>query len=382
MIEIVDKSSCTGCGACKNACPVQAISMQLDEEGFLYPFVDLEKCIQCNRCDEVCHMIKAPAREAECMEVYAAYNKSKEMLHQVSSGGAFWSMAEEMIRRGGVVYGVVMDGALQVYHDRATTLEECERFKRSKYLESHTGNIYSLVKKDILEGREILFSGTGCQIAGLKSFLGEQNVDKLITCDIVCHGVPSRNAFEGYISEIEKQFDSKVIAINYRDKNNGWKRNHICISFENGKMINEFSAINPLHGAYTQGLFYRPSCASCRYACLPRIADITLADYWKYDGDLKKSNEDMGISLVVCNNEKGKLFFKQSAEGRMYIDKSNLEMAQKSCRHLHLSPVEHKKRQQFFKLLKKKGFHKAVAICNHVPLRIKIKHFIKKVLKK
>lgn len=374
MIEITDKSRCTGCGGCKNVCPTQAITMKLDEEGFLYPYIDPEKCIHCNRCDAVCHMTKKLDRGEKPYEVYAACGKDAKGLEEVSSGGVFWALAEEMIDRGGIVYGVVMDSQCRVYHARAVTLEECGRFRRSKYLESNTGDCFTQVKKDLSDGKEVLFSGVGCQVAGLRSFLENADTKRLITCEVVCHGVPSRKAFEGYLKEIEKEKNSKVVSINYRDKSQGWSRNQICIKFEDGQVICEQSSRNLLHGNYIKGYFSRPSCKTCGYASIPRAADITCADYWRYTGELTKSNADKGISLVLCNNDKGDVFFRQAAEKRLLFEKSSLEKAVASCRHLAHTPQESPKRALFFKLLNKKGYKKAITTCSKLSLKARMRY--------
>lgn len=376
MIQITDKSLCTGCGGCANVCPVDAIKMQLDEEGFLYPYIDEQKCIHCNQCDAVCHMRQGRERNATDSRVYAACCVEQKILDTVSSGGVFWVLAEEMIQRGGIVYGVVMDEEHKVYHARATTIEECKKFRRSKYLESNTNDCFKLVKKDLQAGKEVLFSGVGCQVAGLCAFLQNVRQDKLVTCEVVCHGVPSRKAFESYIFELEKEKNSKVININYRDKSRGWKPNHIYIKFENGEELCEHSGENLLHGNYLKGFFSRPSCGGCRYALFPRVADITCADYWRYDGKLLEENSNRGISLVLCNNEKADRFFHQAAKGRLRVEESTLEKAAVSCRHLTRSPRNSEQRELFFKLLEKDGYKKAIRKCTKLPWKRRLKYKI------
>lgn len=377
MIEIKDKSLCTGCGGCANVCPVDAITMQLDEEGFLYPYIDMEKCIHCNQCDAVCHMNVGVERSDTDSKVYAACSGNLSVLDTVSSGGVFSVLAEEMLRRGGSVYGVVMDEKHQVYHAKATTLEECMKFRKSKYLESSTNDCFTQVKADLQMDRWVLFSGVGCQVAGLLSFLRNVNRDKLVTCEVVCHGVPSRKVFESYISELEKEKGSKVVRVNYRDKSKGWKPNYISFLFENGEVFCEHSGKNLLHGTYLKGFFSRPSCGGCRYASVPRVADITCADYWRYDGKLLEGNANKGISLVLCNNEKGNEFFRHAAEGNLLVEESTMEKAAASCRHLTHSPKTAAERERFFMLLDKRGYKEAVRLCTQPPLKVRVKYKLK-----
>lgn len=359
MIEIKDKKKCSGCGVCANICPTNAIKMKYDEEGFLYPAVDEKKCIHCSKCDKACHMLCGVQTRSEYKpELYAAALKNKNDLQEVSSGGVFWALVQYMLEEEGVVYGVEQTDIFDVHHARGTTLEECRAFRRSKYIESNTGFCFQEVKKDLEEGKNVLFSGTGCQIAGLHTFLGKKYAG-LITCEIVCHGVPSKKAFELYINEIQNEHKSKVKEICFRDKSKGWSNNQIFIRFLNGDVIKERSSKHLFHRGYLQGLFYRPSCAECPYAKISRIADITLADYWKYEGSLKEKNHDKGISLVVCSTEKGMDILKKSNK-YLDLDKTTLEAALKSCRHLAHHPSIHKNRKKFFKALEQVGYKEAV----------------------
>ncbi len=251
---------------------------------------------------------------------------------EMSSGGAAWAMTQEMIQRGGVVYGAVQSGIFDTRHVRAERLEEAQLFRRSKYQESNMGTIYLQVKQDLDYDRNVLFTGTGCQIAGLYTFLGKRPAG-LITCDMVCHSIPSLRMFKEYIRTLEKERRGKVVRIVYRDKSLGWKKNQIAIYFEDGKVIKELSGSHAYHSSYLAGFISRPSCKGCRYQMLPRISDITLADFWQYQGKLYAENAEHGISLVVCSTEAGKVFF-TSTVSLLDTDQVPLEMAVKSCPHL------------------------------------------------
>lgn len=359
MINIDDKALCTGCGACMASCPVDAIILTEDREGFRYPVIDEAKCIKCGKCDSVCGMYKENSRgEGNSNEIfYAGYLKNTEDLSEVSSGGAFWALVNVVISRGGVVYGAASHGIEDIVHERAETISEAEKFRRSKYFQSYAVNSYAQVKNDLISGREVLFSGTACQVDALYNFLGKE-YSNLYTCEVVCHGVPSMTVFRSYRSELEEKYNSKMNELVFRDKTFGWRNNHYKIRFENGEVIKEPSVKNLFHAGYLQGIFYRPSCGQCKYAQLPRVSDITLADYWRYEGELIKGN-NMGISLIVCSSEKGRGLLENARE-YMHLEVSDREKALKSCRHLNNHPSGNPNRYAFFEDFYNDGYVKTI----------------------
>lgn len=357
MIKIENKALCTGCGACKAACPTDAITLIEDKEGFRYPVIDELKCIMCGKCESVCSMYKHAEQESVHEGYYAGYLKNTEELSKVSSGGAFWALAQTVLSLEGVVYGAVQRGIEDIRHERADTVEDAEKFRRSKYFQSDVSNCYNQVKDDLNKDKIVLFSGTACQVAALYNYLGKK-YDNLYTCDVVCHGVPSMKVFRSYRTELENSQNTQMKELVFRDKSYGWRKNHYKITFENGKVIKEPSVKNLFHAGYLQGIFYRPSCGHCRYAKMPRVSDITLADYWKYEGDLLKNN-DMGISLIVCSTEHGEHLL-DKARKYMYIENSDREAALLSCRHLNNAPKENPNRQAFFDEFNNKGYKETI----------------------
>lgn len=307
MIQIKDKSKCSACKACFNICPQGAITFLYDDDGFDYPFIDVNKCSNCNLCNIVCPFIDDLHGIINCLEnkpsYYAAQLKEKELLKTVSSGGAFQALGMAIISINGVVYGAVQHGVDQIKHERCTTPEELAMTRRSKYLQSDIDNSYKWVKKDLIDGKTVLFSGTGCQVAGLNCFLQKKDFDNLYTCEVVCHGVPSKRIWELYRSEKEEREGRQIIDIVFRDKSKGWSKNQYRITYNDGFVEYERSVSQLFHAGYLQGLFYRPSCGTCPFSSIPRVADITLADFWKYKGKLNK--RDMGVSLVAVNTQKG-----------------------------------------------------------------------------
>jgi len=355
LLKIIDKKLCTACGACVSICPEDAITLVLDSEGFRYPKVDINFCVNCGRCERVCHMrYQQIATHSFGIAVFAACLKDKDSLVEVSSGGAAWALTQEMIHQGGVVYGAVQSSVFDTRHFRAERLEEAQLFRRSKYQESDMGIIYRKVKTDLDSGRNVLFTGTGCQIGGLYAFLGKRPAG-LITCDMVCHSIPSLRMFKEYIHTFEKEKQGKVARIVYRDKSLGWKKNQIAIYFEDGRVLRELSGSQAYHSCYLAGLISRPSCNECRYQILSRISDITLADFWQYQGVLYPEKAEYGISLVVCSSEEGKLFF-NSTQLLLDTEQVSIKMAVNSSKHLTKPAPVHPMRNQFFMVSRIVGF--------------------------
>ena len=361
MIKISDKRNCTGCGACINVCPKQIISFTEDKEGFIYPHIEADKCINCHLCENSCPMLKD--RAALCLDVegfplfYAGQLINKEDLLQVSSGGAFWAFSQSVIEKGGVVYGAIQEKVDDIFHFRADNIEDIKRIRRSKYFQSDTKLTMRKVKDDLAKGLFVLYSGTGCQIAGLKAYLGKE-YDNLVTCDVVCHGVPSRKVWKKYREEKEQHEGKKIQSLVFRDKSAGWSNNQYKITYEDGSVEKESSPKQLFHAGYLKGVFYRPSCGSCKWASLPRVSDVTLADYWKYQGDFRKPGEDFGVSLITINSAKGATLLQESSK---YIkkEKTSRELAIKSCRHLDNHPKENPDRADFFNLFFEKGYYAA-----------------------
>ena len=361
MIEIADKKNCTVCGACINACPLHIIKFEEDEEGFIYPHIDSDKCINCHLCEKSCPMLKK--RVSLCTNIdgfpqfFAGQLIKKEDLFTVSSGGAFWAFSQTIIEKGGVVYGAVQENVDEIYHFRAKDKDVIERIRRSKYFQSDTRLTMSQVKDDLKKGLFVLYSGTGCQIAGLKAFLGK-DYSNLITCDVVCHGVPSRKVWKKYREEKEKREGKKIDDLVFRDKSAGWSHNQYKITYEDGVVEKEASTKQMFHAGYLKGIFYRPSCGSCRWASLPRVSDITLADYWKYKGKFHQPGKDLGVSLITVNSENGLAFLGDSSR-YLNVEETSSELALVSCKHLNEHPSENPNRQKFFDLFQRKGYKKA-----------------------
>lgn len=360
QIHLASFEQCTGCSACSSVCPTNSITMREDKEGFMQPHIDIDTCIKCHKCEKMCPIIR-PIRVEENRQtkVFAGQLRNKVDLLDVSSGGAFWALAQTIIDQGGVVYGAALMGGIYVKHIRVDNIEAAKALRRSKYLPSNIDGIYKIVAKDLKEDRLVLFSGVGCQIAGLKSFL-HKDYDNLITCDVVCHGIPSMKVWNAYREEKERKEGRKLSDLIFRNKSKGWKLNHYKMTFDDGSVEYCPSVQHPFHKGYLHGLFSRRSCAKCPFATLERVSDITLADYWQYDGSL--FNPTNGVSLVCVHSAKGKSML-HAASKYMEYEPTALDKAIASCRHLTHTPLQHPNRDAFFASLDKCGYMMASTKC-------------------
>ena len=321
---ITCKTDCCGCGACAATC--RHITMTLDEEGFPYPVVN-DQCIHCGGCLDVCPMPTAiaktnarppqptvqdvPAADSPMSlpTVYAAWNQKPEIRKQSTSGGIFTLLAEQVINQGGLVFGVVFDEKFNVRHVAARSMEELGPMRGAKYIPSDTGNTFIQVKNFLAGGKPVLYTGTPCQIAGLKKFLGNDS-PLLLTCDLACHGVPSELVFRQYLDDLEQRYQSKVSRIAFRDKVTGWNSYSVHITFANG---DEYSVIvhhDPFMQLFLRDLCLRPVCHVCPFK-MPRRGDITLADYWGFATAHPGMDDNQGTSLILINSEKGRQAFAQ-----------------------------------------------------------------------
>lgn len=331
MIEITDKKNCCGCSACVQACPVKCISLIEDEEGFSYPHVNKEKCIECGLCEKICPFINQ-AEEKKPLKVLAAKNPDEEIRLKSSSGGIFSMLAECIIEEKGVVFGVCFDENWQPVFDYSEDFEGIAKFRGSKYVQASVGTAYYDARKFLKQGRKVLFSGTPCQIAGLNRFLKEK-YDNLYTVDVVCHGVPSPLVWRQYIKEITKMPDRRegdgkntvlsdskdipvIIGIDFRDKMLGWKkfsfvvRMKSAVGGQNSVLLSDMHRENLYMRAFLSDLILRPSCYHCQVKSGCSGADITLGDFWGIQEIMPDFDDDKGVNAVILNTVKGRDLYK------------------------------------------------------------------------
>jgi len=307
MIQITKKENCCGCHACQTACPLGCIAMVLDNEGFLYPLVNENICIDCGICENVCPIMGAP-RQGDSPLAFAAWNRDAAIRAQSSSGGCFSALMRQTFKQNGVVFGAGFDATMTLRHQSAQNEFEALKFRGSKYLQSVIGDAYHKAKIFLQQGRHVLFSGTPCQIAGLYAYLGKDD-SNLITCEVVCHGVPSPRVFAAYKAAMECRYEAKIKKIAFRRKDYGWKRYCVVLSFENATEYRRIFTDDPYMIGFLQNTYLRPSCHTCRFSRLPRVADISLADFWGVREHHPEWDDDKGTSLVLAQSKKGHEFF-------------------------------------------------------------------------
>ena len=342
-MEINPKMNCcTGCGACEKSCPVNAITMKANEKGFLYPKIDMEKCIRCKKCVAVCPVNETTVNE-ETKVAYAFKRKDDAKRMESQSGGAFSAFAEEILRQGGIVYGVALNEAGKAVYKRVDNEDELMSLKGSKYVQADLKDAYNCVKEDLKIGK-VLFSGTPCYVAGLNNYLKGENTDNLLTVDLICHGVPSPDVYESHLTHLSESCGKQITAFNFRDKyRTGWHGHMETYTDDEEIKVSENVYANIF---YTDACL-RESCYSCRYANTERVADITIGDFWGVEKVFPDMDDNKGLSLVLVNSGKGRRFF---AEFIQEADVKIRETKTKKClqRNLQIPTPRSKKTEDFW----------------------------------
>lgn len=357
MINIYkNKTECTGCTACYSICPVQAINMEQDVEGFYYPVINQELCINCHKCQRACPE-KSSRNDLEPISLYAVKSKDNAIRMGSSSGGSFTILAEWVEQHKGVIYGAAYDDQFQVKHCRAEKRNEWEKFRVSKYVQSDLGETFKQVKSDLIEERLVLFTGTPCQVNGLKSFLKEIDTSRLITCDIVCHGTPSPKIWKEYLNFIRRRYSDSIAKISFRDKlESGWHNSSLAVwGFQKGLLFSEKHSDNLYSQMYFRNFISRPSCYICGYCNLYRCSDITLGDYWGVEKYHPEFDDDKGTSLFMCNTKRGEKLWEETKIRVEYIRLLKEECLQPN---LQKSSTRPDNREEFWKMYQKYGIKK------------------------
>jgi len=302
-----DAEKCSACGACVNICPKDAISFKANEYGIEYPEINADKCIDCKLCKKVCSAI-AEVELQSPIKAFAATHKNKAVLLKSSSGGAFSALAEKVLENGGAVCGCVYDEGFTPVHVCSRKKGDYLRMRKSKYVRSSIGYAYREVRKELETGDCVLFTGTPCQVSGLKAFLGKE-YPNLITVDLICHGVPEPTMFKEFLGYLEKKYRTKIKEFDFRSKKYGWQRYTSEFTGENGKTINIGKNKELYMYAFSRGETIRPSCFTCRFATSKRAGDITIGDLWGHEKFAVSCDRKNGISLITVNNEKALRFF-------------------------------------------------------------------------
>lgn len=306
-INLINEDVCTGCSACYNSCPFDAILMVTNAEGFLYPKINIEKCINCGLCYQKCPAKDEINKSSEPIKVYAGQCNNKDLLMKSASGGIFAAVASYVLENEGIVFGCYQDDKFNVKHVSIKNKDELHKLQGSKYVQSDVNKTYNEAREYLLDGKIVLYSGTPCQIDGLNRYLGIR-YDNLLTIDLVCHGVGSNQYYKDYLEWYKRKKNIKIIDYKFRTK----KRNFMTCEGEltyikRGKLINKpiYYDIDIYYSQYMKGLIYRKSCYYCRYANRYRISDFTVGDYWGIECEHPEIKLVNGVSAILVNNEKG-----------------------------------------------------------------------------
>lgn len=348
MIKIINKQDCCGCTACASVCPVNAIEMKPDELGFLYPAVSASICIECNKCDKVCGFLSPDLRN-DIPVAYGVRHKKIREVEKSRSGAAFAALSDYFLKNGGVVYGAGYDAHFKVKHKRADDRDKRDDLRGSKYAQSDMTGVMSIIKQDLKEGNEVLFSGTPCQVYALKLFIPAVLQKKLFTIDIVCHGVSSPKVWDDYLLYLEKKEKKDILSVNFRDKSIfGWSGLHKeSFTFsDNVKRTYDYT--------YYSDLIVRPSCNECRFASVHRGSDLTLADFWGWKKLCPEfEDDDKGYSLLLVNTDKGDSLFRSVGDSIIHKQVDIMQCIQPNMQQPTAANSKH---EQFVSDYVTKGF--------------------------
>ena len=359
------KTECCGCKVCQDVCPTKCISFKEDEESFIYPYRDINRCIECNLCVSVCPFASDVKKNIPNNQKVGVH-KNIDTIYRSSSGGAFSAICEQLTLREYKVYGVKLDNNLKCVYDNSENNEiGWQKFRKSKYIQADTNHVYLDVMSDLQDERNVLFAGLPCQNAALLLFLGKKDIktNNLLVIDILCHGVVSQKLFDSYINELESDNKGKVTGFVFRNKapiDGKVNSRSVEVNYENGTTAIYGIANSAYLKGYHNRLFYRPSCYYCPFANVKRVSDITLADAWGIEKVYPEWNSLAGVSLILANTKKGVELLNELSDNNMCLRDVELSWAIAGNDTLRCPTHLHPKRKKFFVMWKKKGFSNAV----------------------
>ncbi len=382
MNKIKQKIKCCGCYACKDTCAQDAISFIEDNEGFNYPKINYEKCIDCGKCKKICPITNPVSGDSSLFECYASWNKDIETRMKSSSGGLFSLLANEIINEDGYVVAVELNNELKVQHFIFDDEKSLKKARKAKYVQSNTIGIYNEIEDLLKEQKKVLFSGTPCQVAGLKRYLKKQYLN-LFTVEIICHGVVSQKTFDYYLKSLQKRNQSIVVDYDFRNKDISWKNYSVKAKLSDGnEYLKNKNEDEYMKGYLLYNLYLRPSCTDCPYKTFPRVADITLGDFWGVNNYLSNI-DDKGTSAVIINSDKGKQLF-ETIKDKVIFKRVSIESIIENNSSLVESTSLGKYSLYYYKHINKTDFIKLINIIeekivwNKKGLKIKDRLFLLK----
>lgn len=380
------RDQCCGCSACEAVCCRNAISLVPDREGFLYPEVNRNLCVSCGECKRVC-AFNVPASVTNLFEqkYYYARSKDDRILLKSSSGGVFSQLYVHFLRSKGAVCGAVFSDGLSVKHEIAFSETDCKKMRGSKYVQSDINSLFRKIKTLLERNYKVLFTGTPCQVDGLKSFLKHTDLTNLVTIDIICHGVPSPLVWRDYIHYLEQKYHSGISNFSFRDKEKGWRGFNVSVKFKDKTVLEKSRYTEAYIELYGQGAVIRPSCYKCKYSSLLRPSDITIGDFWGIEQLYPEIDDDKGASMMLVNTQKGEDLFQEISDCLNWFEVTRDDILFKQP-NLKKATVCNVSREKFWKLYAKGGFIKVgkrytqIGIWNY--LKEKGKAFVKRLILK
>lgn len=359
MIEITDKTKCTGCTACLNACAHYAISMRFDGEGHSYPQVEKSSCVDCGLCEKVCPVLHAEELLGgipdEKPEAYAVYNRNEEVRRDSTSGGLFTAIADHVLAKGGIVFAARFDKDFHIMHEASASLDEIHSYRGSKYAQSDLGDTFNRIKSFLRNGRHVLFVGAPCQVAGLKAFL-RKDYDRLFTCDFICMCISSPKIWEEYLSAYWDRPSIKRIV--FKDKRTGWHNWRMLVEDDRGEHLVK-GVDDPFFHSYLLHYTSRPSCYRCPFRRVRHLSDVTIADCWGIDKVNPAFDDNKGCTTLILQTQKGTELF-GSIKDSLKVAPYGIENVLKYNRHIACDIFCPPERAKFYRLYQIQGIRQAM----------------------
>lgn len=351
---MIDSNNCAGCGACENVCPQKAISLNNNNEQCLVAQIDLIKCIGCNLCNQVCLRLNPRSDQQYQQKVFGAYNKDLYVRTNSTSGGVFSSLAECIINQGGYVVGVVMEDNQEAHFTITNKMEELTQYRKSKYVQAFTGDIYQKIELLLTQGNTVFFTGLPCQVHALKLFL-KKEYNNLFCADLLCFGEVPPKIFSDYIEYKQNKTKKKIVDFCFRgrDEVKGWHKMLFCAAYDDGTEEIIRQSRDYYYGLYFKNIAIRESCFTCKYKTQKREGDITLGDFWGIDKVDPEFDSNDGISLVMVNSAKGERLFSSISD---QIEKREYDLCVLDYNQTKENNKPYKFRKNFFKLYNRYGF--------------------------